>query len=267
MILRFSKYHGTGNDFIMIDNRSSVIRKSETSTELIARLCHRHFGIGGDGLILINNSRSADFEMVYFNSDGREGTMCGNGGRCAVAFADRLGLIKENVLFSAVDGLHQAFIINKERDVTFVKLKMQDVKDIKKNSDDFIIDTGSPHLVRFMNDVEALDVFKEGRKIRYGSPFKEHGINVNFAEVLNDEIFVRTYERGVEDETLSCGTGSTATALAASLSGFCNTADICRIKTKGGDLLVNFNKVTETSFNEIWLSGPAINAFKGEVNI
>ena len=267
MILRFSKYHGTGNDFIMVDNRSSVIRKSETSTELIARLCNRHLAIGADGLILINNSRSTDFEMVYFNSDGREGTMCGNGGRCAVAFADSLRLIKEKVTFSAVDGVHEAFILSKERDVIFVKLKMQDVNNIIKTGSDFIIDTGSPHLVRFLNNVDELDVIHEGRKIRNSSPFKEQGINVNFAEVLNDEIFVRTYERGVEDETLSCGTGSTATALAAYLSGFCKSNDRCKIRTNGGDLLVNFNKVSETSFNEIWLSGTAINAFKGEINI
>jgi len=267
MILRFSKYHGTGNDFIMIDNRSSVIRSSETSTDLIAHLCHRHFGIGADGLILVNNSRAADFEMVYYNSDGKEGTMCGNGGRCAVAFANYLGLIRERTTFSATDGFHEAFIINKERDITHVKLKMQDVKDIKIIDGDYIIDTGSPHLVRFLNKVEELDVYIEGRNIRYSNTFKEKGINVNFAEVLDDKIFVRTYERGVEEETLSCGTGSTATALATSLSGFCKTDGVCNIKTTGGELMVNFKKISETSFSEIWLNGHAVSVFKGEINI
>jgi diaminopimelate epimerase len=267
MILNFSKYHGTGNDFIMIDNRNSVIRNAELNADLIAQLCHRHFGISGDGLILINNSPTSDFEMVYFNSDGKQGSMCGNGGRCAVAFTDSLGLIKEKTIFTAIDGIHEATIIAKENGITRVKLKMQDVKNIERIDDAFIINTGSPHYISFMEDVEKLDVFNEGRKIRYNSTFMDHGINVDFAEVVNDTIFVRTYERGVEDETLSCGTGVTATALAACLSGFLSNDGYCQIRTLGGDLSVHYNRISDTSFSDIWLEGSAICVFKGEIKI
>jgi diaminopimelate epimerase len=267
MILRFSKYHGTGNDFILIDNRSSVIRKSEKSTDLIAHLCHRRFGIGADGLILINNSHTADFEMKYFNSDGNEGSMCGNGGRCAVAFTNSLGIVNEKAVFIATDGLHEANITSLGREITYVKLRMQDVKDIKISQGDYILDTGSPHFVRFLKNVENFDVFNEGRKIRNNSIFKEVGTNVNFAEVLDDKIFVRTYERGVEDETLSCGTGATATAIAACLSGYNPIEGTCNLQTLGGELMVNYKKLSKTSFNDIWLNGPAVCVYKGEINI
>jgi diaminopimelate epimerase len=267
MIIRFSKYHGTGNDFIMIDNRSSVLRNSASTTELIAHLCHRRFGIGADGLILINSSNKADFEMIYFNSDGREGSMCGNGGRCAVSFANSLGIIKDKTIFTAIDGMHEAEILKKEKDNTEISLRMQDIKGIENHDNFFILNTGSPHYVCFRNKVSEMDVYNEGRNIRYSKAFAEKGINVNFAEVIDDAVYVRTYERGVEDETLSCGTGSTATALAASLSGFCNTNSFCKIKTLGGNLTVKFQKISETEFHNVWLEGPAVCAFKGEVII
>lgn len=267
MIIRFSKYHGTGNDFIMIDNRSSVLRNSASTTELIAHLCHRRFGIGADGLILINGSNKADFEMIYYNSDGNEGSMCGNGGRCVVSFANSLGIIKDKTIFTAIDGMHEAEILKKEKDSYEISLKMKDVKGIEKHDDYYVLNTGSPHYVCFRNKVNEMDVFKEGRNIRYSRAFTEKGINVNFAEVAEDVIFVRTYERGVEDETLSCGTGSTATAIAASLSGFCDTESFCKIKTLGGNLTVKFRKISETEFHDVWLEGPAVCSFKGEITI
>jgi len=267
MIIRFSKYHGAGNDFILIDNRSSVLRNSVNSTELISHLCHRRFGIGADGLILINTSHTADFEMMFFNSDGKEGSMCGNGGRCCVAFASSLGLIKDKTFFNAIDGKHEAIILNKDKDNTRVSLKMQDVGDIKKQDNCFVINTGSPHYVCFTKNVEQINVFEEGRKIRYNKTFTKEGINVNFAELRNDKLFVRTYERGVEDETYSCGTGVTASALAASLSGLSKNKKHYLIDTLGGELKVSFNKISEISFTDIWLEGPAACVFKGEINI
>lgn len=267
MIIRFSKYHGTGNDFIMIDNRSSVLRTSVKTNDLIAHLCHRRFGIGADGLILINSSHKADFEMIYFNSDGREGSMCGNGGRCAVSFANSLGIIKDKTIFTATDGIHEAEILKKEKESTEVSLKMQDVKGIEKHNNFYLLNTGSPHYVCFRKNVKELDILNEGRRIRYSKDFAENGINVNFAEVADDSIFVRTYERGVEDETLSCGTGSTATAIAASLAGLCNSNTFCNIKTLGGNLTVKFQKISDTEFDNVWLEGPAVCAFKGEVII
>ncbi|MGD0712391.1 MAG: diaminopimelate epimerase, partial [Bacteroidales bacterium] len=266
-IIRFSKYHGTGNDFILIDNRSLLFRNLNESVDLIERLCHRRFGIGGDGLILINSSNNTDFEMVYFNSDGKEGTMCGNGGRCSVAFAKSLGLIKDKTIFKAIDGNHEAIIISKEHDITNVKLKMQDVTAVQKTENYFIIDTGSPHYIRFEKNVTEMDILKTGRDIRYSKAFAEKGINVNFAEVFESHIFMRTYERGVEDETLSCGTGATATAIAACMSGQLNDKNICNIKTLGGNLTVHFNHINDSSYTDIWLEGPAICVYKGEINI
>jgi diaminopimelate epimerase len=267
MIIRFSKYHGTGNDFILIDNRSLLFRNLNESVKLIERLCHRRFGIGADGLILINSSNVADFEMIYFNADGKEGSMCGNGGRCSVAFANSLGLIKDKTFFNAIDGKHEALIISKDHDNTNVKLRMRDVTDVQRIDDYFIIDTGSPHYIRFEKNVADLDVRKEGSKIRYSKLFVEKGINVNFAEAFGDHIFVRTYERGVEDETLSCGTGSTATALAAYVSGNIPDKNKCNIKTNGGNLTVHFNYINNSVFTDIWLEGPAVCVYKGEINI
>ncbi|PBQ33334.1 diaminopimelate epimerase [Sphingobacteriaceae bacterium] len=260
MELSFYKYQGTGNDFIMVDNRSNNISLSH---EQVASLCHRRFGIGADGLILLESEPGFDFRMVYYNSDGNRSSMCGNGGRCLVAFAKDLGLISENAKFSATDGPHEATI-----DASgMVSLKMQDVKTMELGEDYFYLDTGSPHYVKFVLDVENFDVVNEGKKIRYNERFKEEGTNVNFIEKQEDELFVRTYERGVEDETYSCGTGVTAAALVAAVNGISNGKNNCLIKTKGGTLEVTFEKVLEQNFYNIWLKGPAVKVFSGSIHI
>jgi diaminopimelate epimerase len=251
MEISFFKYQGTGNDFIMIDNRNGAL---SLTNEQIAFMCHRRFGIGADGLILLESEPGFDFRMVYYNSDGNQSSMCGNGGRCIVAFAKQLGLIQDKAKFSAIDGAHEA-TINSEG---IVALKMQDVKNIELGEDFFYLNTGSPHYVRLVEDVESFDVFHEGRKVRNSERFREEGTNVNFIEKQDDGIFVRTYERGVEDETFSCGTGVTAAALVAALKGMATSK-------KGGTLEVSFEKVLEQNFYNIWLKGPALKVFKGSI--
>jgi diaminopimelate epimerase len=258
MNFTFYKYQGTGNDFILIDNRRNLFKADR---ETIAQLCHRRFGIGADGLILLENEPSFDFKMVYFNSDGNPSSMCGNGGRCIVAFAKFLGLAGRICRFLAVDGEHLASI-----DGDNVSLKMKDVSDVEKGDGFYYLDTGSPHYVKLVSDIEKMDVFRDGRAVRYNDRFKEVGTNVNFLQNFGDHIFVRTYERGVEDETYSCGTGVTAAGLVASLEGIAQGGD-CTVKTIGGDLKVSFKKQDETSFRDIWLTGPALQVFKGEINV
>ncbi len=260
MFLKFHKYQGTGNDFIILDNRKGEF--SSLNTEHINFLCNRRFGIGADGLMLLNSKQGYDFEMKYFNADGRESSMCGNGGRCLVKFAYHLGIHKNTYLFDAIDGNHEAEI---DLDGT-VSLKMKDVPKIRHISGDYIIDTGSPHYIKMVSDLDKLDVFKDGRSIRNSNLFKKEGINVNFVEqVGDDEIAVRTYERGVEDETLSCGTGVTAAALACyhNETGFNDVM----VNTKGGKLNVEYDRLNNDSYSNIWLSGPAEKVFEGEVEI
>jgi diaminopimelate epimerase len=259
MNVTFYKYQGTGNDFILIDNRRNLFKADQASIE---RLCHRRFGIGADGLILLENEPSFDFKMVYFNSDGKPSSMCGNGGRCIVAFARFLGAAGTNCRFLAVDGEHLASIEGDN-----VSLKMKDVDVIEKGDGYFWLDTGSPHYVKSIKEIEKFDVFKEGRAIRYNERFKEKGTNVNFIESYPDHIFVRTYERGVEDETYSCGTGVTAAGIVASLEGISTTPTECKVRTIGGDLKVSFKKVDDSGYRDIWLTGPAVQVFKGEVNV
>jgi diaminopimelate epimerase len=258
MNLNFYKYQGTGNDFIILDNRQNNI--SITNKEL-RRLCDRRFGIGADGLMLLNLKTGYDFEMVYYNSDGNESSMCGNGGRCLVKFAYDKGMHKNTYRFIAVDGEHEATI----GENGWINLKMKDVSGIRKIYLDSIIDTGSPHYVKPTRDVRNYDVVRGGKEIRYSNGFKKEGINVNFVEGDDDRIFVRTYERGVEDETLSCGTGVTAAALvfAHNEVGF----NRVEVKTLGGNLAVEFDKTGEEQFRNIWLCGPAEFVFKGEVEI
>jgi diaminopimelate epimerase len=260
MILTFSKYHGTGNDFILVDDRTKTFPAD--NAELIAHLCDRRFGIGADGLMLLRKHPSYDFEMVYFNSDGKYGSMCGNGGRCISRFATDIGATtKDHVQFIASDGPHEA-IIGKNT----VKLKMADVNDIETGEGYFYLNTGSPHYVKFELNVPELDVYSRGRKVRYSDRFAKEGTNVNFAEAGPEGIFVRTYERGVEDETFSCGTGVTASALVASLIGVAGAGKSCKVKTRGGNLLVHFER-TEHGFKNIWLEGPATYVFKGEIGL
>jgi diaminopimelate epimerase len=260
MEIRFYKYQGTGNDFVILDNRDH--QYDGLTKQQVAFLCDRRFGIGGDGLMLLNPHPGFDFEMKYYNSDGGESTMCGNGGRCLTKFANDIGLTQTTYCFIAIDGTHESSI---NVDGT-VALKMNDVEDIKSNIDNFILNTGSPHFVKLTGDVMTLDVFKKGREIRYSPAFKEEGINVNFVERGDEEdkIIVRTYERGVEDETLSCGTGVTAAALVCyhNDNGF-NHVDV---QTRGGDLSVEYEK-SGNRYTNVWLNGPAVKVFEGTITI
>jgi len=254
----FYKYHGAGNDFIILDNREKRI---ELSALQIAHMCHRHYGIGADGLMLLQTSDSSDFHMVYYNSDGNESTMCGNGGRCITTFAHSMGLIGTATSFSAIDGKHTAYI----RNDGMIALHMQDVHEIQHYDGYYILNTGSPHYVTWVDDVKGTDVFHLGRTIRNRKDFQPNGINVNFVQNDTDGIWVRTYERGVEDETLSCGTGVTACAIAATFhqKGSFNIT----IHTPGGDLLVTFKKDSPTSAKDVVLTGPAAFVFKGEITL
>ncbi len=260
MKLTFYKFHGTGNDFIMIDNRLMTFSKNDTI--LIHRLCHRRFGIGADGLILLENAEVSgdDFKMVYFNSDGNQSSMCGNGGRCLVAFAKQLRVIENQAVFTAIDGRHEAVIKN-----NLVSLKMTDVNAENLNEDQLFLNTGSPHHIVFSEAVGDLDVKSEGAAIRYSETYKRSGgTNVNFVQQSSkDHYLVRTYERGVEDETFSCGTGVTAVALAVHATGRSTSKNI-KLETPGGELNVSFEKEGK-NYKNVWLTGPAQYVFKGEV--
>ena len=260
MDIHFYKYQGTGNDFIILDNRENTY--AFLNTAQVNLLCNRKFGIGADGLMLLNKHSTYDFEMVYYNADGKEGSMCGNGGRCLVKFAYDSGIKKTTYHFMATDGLHEA-----EIDVQgIVRLKMKDVQTVKGNTDHFILDTGSPHYVQFVENLQKLNVKKEGRKIRYSNDFTAEGINVNFVETVDDHtIFVRTYERGVENETLSCGTGVTAAALVSAHNE--NSFNEIDVRTTGGKLSVEFNHSDKNQYSNIWLCGPAEFVFKGEIGL
>ncbi len=259
MEFHFYKYQGTGNDFIMIDNRSLFFPKS--NSKLINKLCDRRFGIGADGLILLEPSETEDFTMVYFNADGNKGSMCGNGGRCVVAFAKQLQIFKNNTTFDAIDGLHFASIENE-----IVSLKMIDVHEIKNSESHSFLNTGSPHHISFYESISDLNVKEVGSKIRYGSPYFEEGTNVNFAQQISDNSFkVRTYERGVENETLACGTGVTAVAIAANSINKTSNNTI-QLEVLGGNLEVSFKKEGD-SYTNVFLKGPAEFVFKGIISI
>ncbi|WP_196889907.1 diaminopimelate epimerase [Aureivirga sp. CE67] len=261
MNLHFYKYQGTGNDFVMIDNRSDFFPKENVA--LINKLCDRRFGIGGDGLILLENSETSDFKMVYFNADGNESTMCGNGGRCLVAFAKKLNIFDKETTFDAIDGLHYASI---ENDI--VSLQMIDVDSVEIHDTHCFLDTGSPHHVQLVSDIDKFPVFNKGKEIRNGAPYFEEGSNVNFVEKTGEASFkVRTYERGVEDETLACGTGVTAVAIAMHRTEQVKNAET-KINTKvlGGDLTVSFN-VEQGVYKNVFLEGPAKFVFEGTIEI
>lgn len=256
--MEFFKYQGTGNDFVMIDDRSETFPVDNQA--LVAHLCHRRFGIGADGLILLRKDPQYDFRMIYFNADGAEGSMCGNGGRCIVRFAHDLGVFGKKTRFIAVDGVHEAVVNTDE-----VALKMNNVSGMEMHPDYVFLNTGSPHVVKFVEDLESLDVVAEGRPIRYSEPFAPGGTNVNYVQVIDRQsLFVRTYERGVEDETYSCGTGVTAAALAA--HRLYNLSSPVFIRTLGGNLRVAFTPNADGSFSDIHLIGPAQRVFGGEVN-
>ncbi len=254
--MTFYKYHGTGNDFILFDNRDGKIALSK---EQIGHMCHWHFGIGADGLMLLQRADGFDFRMVYYNSDGAESTMCGNGGRCLTAFAKSLGIIDTVANFIAIDGPHKATIGNDG----VISLHMNDVSGMEIKDGYTILNTGSPHYVKWTLDVKNTDIFHEGRSIRNQPEFQPDGINVNFVQLLEGKISVRTYERGVEDETLSCGTGVTAAAIAATATR--TGTFVTDIVTPGGNLKVSFTKNSATTATDVMLIGPAVFVFKGEI--
>jgi diaminopimelate epimerase len=260
MTVRFFKYQGTGNDFVILDNRKN---EYSLTNDQVRRLCDRRFGIGADGLMLLQNKQGYDFEMKYYNADGIEGSMCGNGARCLVKFVYNLGIHKSLYKFWAADGEHEAEI---DTDGV-VSLKMKNVNGIRKFHTDFILDTGSPHYVKMIPDVMTEDVYKKGHEIRHSKEFNDIGINVNFVELTDevDKILVRTYERGVEDETWSCGTGVTAAALVCYHND--NGFNEVEVKTLGGKLTVEFDRIDEDRFENIWLCGPADKVFDGTMEI
>ncbi len=257
--MTFYKYHGTGNDFIIVNGISNP-QLLDISNEQVARLCDRHFGIGADGFMILAESDSVDFKMIYYNSDGKTSTMCGNGGRCIVKFAYQQHICKQNVSFEAIDGLHHAKIMENGD----VELEMIDVNGFEKLADDtYEIQTGSPHYVHFIDSIDQKEIVQYGSAIRYSDTYAENGINVNTASLLHNELQVRTYERGVEDETLSCGTGVTAAALCA--TDFYNLMhEFIDVDAKGGKLKVSFRR-DGNSFSNIKLIGPATFVFKGEI--
>ena len=256
-LYHFHKYQGTGNDFVLIDNRTNVFDKNDLYS--IKKICDRRFGIGADGLILIEDHPKYNFDMIYLNPDGSQ-SLCGNGSRCAVMFVRHLGIIEKEACFMTVSGVRTALIKNNK-----VHLHMGDIKQVDHYGHDMLIDTGSPHYIRFISDLESCDVYQEGRNIRYNKHFKEKGTNVNFVELMdNNEIFVRTYERGVENETLSCGTGVTAAALASSTKDYKSPVNI---KVLGGELSVHFNRINNHEFKEVCLVGSATQVFEGKISV
>lgn len=259
MTISFYKYQGAGNDFVLLDNRER--KYSGLTTEQIRFLCDRHFGVGADGLMCLNTHANSDFEMIYYNADGKEGTMCGNGGRCIASFAARLGLVGDHTHFLASDGVHEAVL----RPDGWVDLKMKDVDQVERGYDFAVLDTGSPHYVKYVDRLEEQDVVTLGKAIRYNERFSASGINVNFVEYGTDSLHIRTYERGVEDETWACGTGVTAAAIV--VAGNQAREYKIPVKARGGNLEVQYRKVTDQRFEDIWLSGPAQYVYEGKIDI
>jgi diaminopimelate epimerase len=260
MNVKFHKYQGAGNDFIVLNNRYNTY--SALTSAQIQLLCDRHFGIGADGLMLLESLQGFDFKMVYFNSDGRQSTMCGNGGRCIIRFANDQKIVGEHTQFLAVDGPHDGVVNNNGT----ISLKMIDVLGVEEVGADYVLQTGSPHYVVFVENADEISIVEVARKIRYNERFKGEGINVNFVQVVNEnEIYVRTYERGVEDGTLSCGTGVVASVLAFVTKQQSSLQEIA-VKTKGGNLFVKFNAF-EAKYTDVWLTGPAEKVFEGSVEI
>lgn len=260
MLVHFSKYHGTGNDFVMIDGRKLNFPLQDQA--LIQKICHRRFGVGADGLIVVEESKEYDFTMRYFNADGGEGSMCGNGGRCIVAFAQRLGIAGEETTFEGIDGIHKASILSDGQ----IRLKLRDVKAIQKLEDGYLLDTGSPHFVKFVQKLDQVAMETEGKEIRHQARFGEGGVNVNFVEATkSDTLTVRTFERGVEAETWSCGTGVAAAALSSYIH---HKSDNTRyqIITKGGKLELSFQAESNLCFRDVFLCGPALHVYDGTIH-
>jgi len=253
--VRFSKYQGAGNDFILVDNRNNAFDRADEV--LVEKLCNRRFGIGADGLMLLQAKENYDFEMIYYNSDGKEGSMCGNGGRCIVAFARDLGIITDKTVFLAVDGIHHASL-----SADLVNLQMIDVNDFSRDGEAYVLQTGSPHYVEFVKNLNDKNVFQDGHAIRNNATYGKDGINVNFIEAEGEGYFLRTFERGVEDETYACGTGATAAAMAVALQQNLEGDINIPIRVLGGQLYISFHKKGH-HFTEVFLKGPAQFVFEG----
>ncbi len=262
MNIRFAKYHGAGNDFILIDNRNGTY---SLDNKQINFLCDRHFGIGADGLITLSEDDKTSFRMTYYNADGLEGSMCGNGGRCITAFAAELGIIKQWASFIAVDGIHKCEVLQSENGRMKVRISMGDVKRFERIGADYFIHTGSPHFVKFVPDIELVNVIVEGKKIRWAERFQPEGVNVNFVEKKGDILYVKTFERGVEDHTLSCGTGNTASAMAAFLNESAGLKHY-HVISPGGELSIFFD-FKDNKFTHVFLEGPAEKVFEGNINL
>ncbi|SKB49145.1 diaminopimelate epimerase [Parapedobacter luteus] len=257
----FYKYQGAGNDFIIFDNRNELFDRA--NVDLVRKLCDRRFGIGADGLMLLQDVEGHDFEMIYYNADGHEGSMCGNGGRCIVAFAQDLGITGSQTDFLAADGVHHARI--HANNVGWISLQMIDVDAVQQDGEAYILNTGSPHYIKIVQHLDTFAVFEEGRKVRYNDTYRDEGINVNFVQAENGGYYVRTYERGVEDETLACGTGATAVALAMAWRQGEDGEFETPIRVAGGKLTIRFSKAGD-HFTNVFLEGPAEFVFKGEIS-
>ena len=257
MKIVFHKYQGTGNDFIMIDNR---FHKITLNAEVIKQLCDRRFGIGADGIILIEENPDSDFEMNYYNADGSQ-SFCGNGSRCVVKFAQSLGIVRDKANYKAIDGIHDS-IINDLEVATF----MNPVKSVSQFKQDYFIHTGSPHYIQFLENIDDIDLIESAHQIRYSDQYKEEGTNVNLVEIRDQELYVRTYERGVEDETYSCGTGVTAVAIAYAHLKSLKGKQLVHIRTKGGELKISFTEANG-QYDQIQLIGPATKVYEGEIEI
>lgn len=261
MDLEFYKYHGAGNDFIIIDNRKQVFPK-ENRTKIIQNLCHRKFGIGSDGLILLDNDNEYDFYMDFYNPDGSQ-SFCGNGSRCVVMFAAHIGIINKQCTFKSIHGLNKAEIY----DSINVKLQMFDVDKVEVNAEYHFMNTGSPHYNSFVHDVSSIDLLPFAKEIRYNDRFKSEGTNVNIIQEADNGIVIRTYERGVENETWACGTGATACALSYAIKNDLKGEGEINVQAKGGKLKVMYNSDDLKSFKNVYLIGPAEFVYKGEVNV
>jgi diaminopimelate epimerase len=275
MNFSFYKYQGTGNDFILADNRKGTIK---LNTKQVAFLCSRKWGIGADGLLLLQNKKGYDFEMKYYNADGKTSTFCGNGSRCIVAFAKKIKAIRKNTTtFMAADGAHEATLLSSSNKNSRVNVKMRDIEAIEtgkqgniisgKKGAYYLVNSGSPHYVVFGHTFKGANIIPEAKQVRYSGLFGTGGVNVNFAEKTKRGIFVRTYERGVEDETLSCGTGVTASALSAAMVGMASSQKHCTVETPGGKLTVRFHKEANHAFAHVWLEGEATFIYQGQIEI
>ena len=259
MLLKFSKYQGTGNDFILVDNLTGSF--NDLSITQIKELCNRKQGIGADGLIKINYSKNHAFQMDYYNSDGSQ-SFCGNGARCAIAFVETLGIEVSELTFDAIDGVHWG---SKKKDE--IRVKMGNVNKIQAIDKDFELNTGSPHYVKISKDISSETILNIGKSIRYSPNYKQEGINVNLLKgITPTKIEIATYERGVENETLSCGTGATACALIWNKIQD-SDANFVEVKVKGGELKVEFSRNNFDGYEEIYLIGPAKLVYSGEVNL